>query len=173
MSRELLVSCDSISKAYGSEPLFEGLSLGVFEGDRVGLIGPNASGKSTLVRILAGLEEPDQGSRAARKHLRIGYVAQDPVFGGDPTVGEVLGGALAQAGVAEGEREARFAVTLGRAGFADTDQAVRTLSGGWRKRLAILCIQQGQGRPAAQLLVRGGRRERARPRTRRVLRAPD
>ena len=134
---ELLVSCQEVSKAFGAAPLFEGLSLGVFEGDHVGLVGPNGSGKSTLLKILAGLEEPSSGTRAARKRLRIGYVPQDPVFEAGTTVASVLREALRDHGLDEHEAEGRAAVAMGRAGFADAAEATDTLSGGWKKRLAI------------------------------------
>jgi len=134
---ELLVSCQAVSKSFGAAPLFEDLSLGVFEGDHVGLVGPNGSGKSTLLRILAGLEEPTSGIRAARKRLRIGYVPQDPVFDPGTTVGGVLRAALAEAGLDPHEVDGRVAVGLGKAGFAGGEQVTTTLSGGWKKRLAI------------------------------------
>ena len=134
---ELLVSCQALTKAFGAAPLFEELSLGVFEGDHVGLVGPNGSGKSTLLKILAGLEEPSSGTRAARKRLRVGYVPQDPVFDPEATVGAVLREALGQAGLDPHEVDGRVAVALGKAGFADDAQRTATLSGGWKKRLAI------------------------------------
>jgi ATP-binding cassette subfamily F protein uup len=134
---ELLVSGQGLSKAFGAAPLFEGLSLGLFDGDHVGLVGPNGSGKTTLLRILAGLEEPTSGTRAARRHLRIGYVPQDPAFPPDATVGSVLRDALGDSGLEEHEVEGRVAVAMGKAGFERGEQPCRELSGGWRKRLAI------------------------------------
>jgi ATP-binding cassette subfamily F protein uup len=134
---ELLVSCQELAKAFGAAPLFERLSFGVFEGDHVGLVGPNGSGKSTLLRILAGLEEPSAGTRAARKRLRIGYVPQDPAFEAGATVATVLREAARDLHLDEHEIEGRIAVATGRAGFADAAQAAETLSGGWKKRLAI------------------------------------
>src|SRR6266496_5959885 len=131
----LLLSCEGITKAYGSRPLFDGLSFGLFEGDRVGLIGPNGSGKSTLLKILAGLEAPDGGTRSLRRQVRVGYVAQDPVFDGGGTVEDVAGDARAHD---DPETAGAIAVALGRAGFVDPGQAVATLSGGWKKRLAIV-----------------------------------
>jgi len=134
---ELLLSCQGLTKAFGSAPLFEGLSFGLYEGDHVGVVGPNGSGKSTLMRILAGLEPPDTGTRAARRGLRVGYVAQDPTFPEDATVTGVLAAALAGERLEEHQAAGRMAVALGRCGFADGLQAVRVLSGGWRKRLAV------------------------------------
>jgi ATP-binding cassette subfamily F protein uup len=135
MTRPLLLSCEAVSKAYGTRPLFDGLSFGLFEGDRAGLVGPNGSGKSTLLRILAGIETPDRGTRSVRGGVRVGYVAQDPVFPLGGTVEDALRVALSA--VDEDDRPARIALALGRAGFADRRATVDTLSGGWQKRLAI------------------------------------
>jgi ATP-binding cassette subfamily F protein uup len=134
---ELLVSCQELGKAFGATPLFERLSLGVFEGDHVGLVGPNGSGKSTLLKILAGVEPPSSGTRAARKRLRIGYVPQDPSFAAGTSVGSVLRGALADPALDSHEVDARVAVAMGKAGFADEAQGTDVLSGGWKKRLAL------------------------------------
>jgi ATP-binding cassette subfamily F protein uup len=134
---ELLLSCQELSKAFGAAPLFEELSFGIFEGDHIGVVGPNGSGKSTLLKILAGDEPPSSGTRAARKRLRIGYVAQDPVFAAGATVASVLGEGVAVLGLDDHEAEARIGVEMGKAGFEDEAQPAATLSGGWKKRLAI------------------------------------
>src|SRR6266567_5342930 len=135
MARPLLLSCESVSKTYGTRSLFDDLSLGLFEGDQAGLVGPNGSGKSTLLKILAGVTTPDGGSRSLRGGVRLGYVPQDPVFADDLTVAEVLTAALPD--VDEDDRPGRIAQALGRAGFADGHARVDALSGGWKKRLAI------------------------------------
>src|SRR5262245_1813849 len=135
MARPLLLSCQAVSKAFGTRSLFDDLSFGLFEGDQAGLVGPNGSGKSTLLKILVGLETPDRGTRSLRGGVRVGYVPQDPVFPTGGTVADVVLSALA--GVEEDDRPSRLAQALGRAGFADGRAAVDTLSGGWRKRLAI------------------------------------
>src|SRR2546428_4984079 len=116
MSRSLLLSCEAVSKSYGARSLFEALSFGLFEGDQAGLIGPNGAGKSTLLKILAGIETPDRGTRSVRSGVRVGYVAQDPVFTTDGTVTEVIAETLA--GVDDDERPGRIAETLGRGGLA-------------------------------------------------------
>ena len=121
--------------AYGTRSLFDDLSFGLFEGDQAGLVGPNGSGKSTLLKILAGVTTPDRGSRSLRGGVRVGYVPQDPVFEAGRTVEQVVLAALA--GVDEADRPGRAAQALGRAEFTDGRAAVDTLSGGWRKRLAI------------------------------------
>jgi ATP-binding cassette subfamily F protein uup len=101
------------------------------------LIGPNGSGKSTLLEILSGKRMPDQGEVAIRKGARIGYVAQDSTFEPGQTIRAVIRSALERAGVAPDERLAREAESLGRVGFSDFDADASSLSGGWRKRLAI------------------------------------
>jgi ATP-binding cassette subfamily F protein uup len=135
MPPALLLSCEAVGKAYGTRSLFEDLSFGLSEGDQAGLVGPNGSGKSTLLRILAGETTPDRGTRSVRGGVHIGYVPQDPVFSAGRTVGDIVLAALA--GVDEKDRAGRLAQTLGRAGFTDGRAALDTLSGGWRKRLAI------------------------------------
>ena len=134
---DLLLSVQELGKAFGAAPLFDGLTFGIFEGDHVGLVGPNGSGKSTLLKILAGLEEPSSGTRAARKRLRLGYVSQDPRFEEGAAVASVLRAALDDERLEEHAALARVAVAMGKAGFDDGEQAVATLSGGGRKRLAI------------------------------------
>jgi ATP-binding cassette subfamily F protein uup len=126
-----LLTAESLTKSYTSRPLFENLSFTVSEGDHIGLVGPNGSGKSTLLKILAGMEQADSGTRSVRKRLRVGYVPQDPVFAPGKTVEEVLEEALGE------HNPARMAQTLGKAGFTDREALTDTLSGGWRKRLAI------------------------------------
>ncbi|MEQ1627681.1 MAG: ABC-F family ATP-binding cassette domain-containing protein [Nitrospira sp.] len=133
----MLLSCESISKSYGVKPLFSDLSIGLAEGDRVGLIGPNGSGKSTLLKILAGIEDPDDGTRSLRRHVRLSYVPQESTFPPDLTVEEVLAQTLREEGLDPHEESGRIARALSLGEFPDSDQPVRTLSGGWKKRLAI------------------------------------
>ena len=133
----MLLSCESLGKSYGVKPLFTDLSLGLCEGDHVGLIGPNGSGKSTLLKILAGLEEPDCGTRSVRRQLRINYVPQEPSFAEQHSVEDALAQVLLDEGLNPHEQGGRIARALSLGGFSRTDQTVSTLSGGWRKRLAI------------------------------------
>ena len=132
-----LINVSVISKTFGIAPLFENITLNIGEGDRLGLIGPNGAGKSTLLEILTGLREPDSGNVALRKGTRLAYVKQDSQFPAGLTVRQVVHAAMSEAKVAEEEKLAREAETLGRAGFENFDQEAASLSGGWRKRLAI------------------------------------
>jgi len=133
----VLLSCQSLTKAYGARPLFHDISLGVGENERMGLIGPNGAGKSTLLRIFAGDEKPDEGMVSTRRGLRTAYIAQEDVFPKGATVESVLTDALAGETLDETEREVRIEVSLNRVGFARRDQAAETLSGGWKKRLSL------------------------------------
>ena len=132
-----LINVSGISKTFGTAPLFENVSLNIGDGDRLGLIGPNGAGKSTLLEILTGRREPDTGTVAVRKATRLAYVTQDSQFPEGLTVRQVVHRAMAEAKVAEEEKLAREAETLGRAGFENLDQQASSLSGGWRKRLAV------------------------------------
>jgi ABC transport system ATP-binding/permease protein len=137
MPPTILLSCDSISKSFGVKPLFSDLSLSIHEGDHIGLVGPNGSGKSTLLKILAGLEQPDRGARSARRHVRIGYIPQEPVFPDGRSVDGVLAQALRDEGWDPHEQGTRIAKALSLGEFRQADQPVAALSGGWKKRLAI------------------------------------
>src|SRR5881628_2651211 len=132
MTRPLLLSCEAVSKTYGTRSLFDDLSFGLFEGDQAGLVGPNGSGKSTLLKILTGLTTPDRGSRSLRGGVHVGYVPQDPVFPAGLTAADVVMAKLAD--VDEEDRPGRIAQALGRARLAARRACVAPLSGGWRKR---------------------------------------
>jgi len=133
-----ILNARGLGKAYGASPLFRNVSFTVSEGDRVGLIGPNGSGKSTLLGILAGTVDPDEGELAARKRARMSYVAQESRFGEGKTVRQVVEDALERAAVPHDERANLLAAALGRAQFEDFDAEASALSGGWKKRLAIV-----------------------------------
>jgi ABC transport system ATP-binding/permease protein len=132
-----ILSAQSLSKRYGVAPLFQNISFTVSEGERIGLIGPNGSGKSTLMEILAGRVKPDTGEVALRKRARLSSVVQVSEFAPAETVRSVIERAFHEGGVPEHERAGRFAEVLGRAGFEDYGAIANSLSGGWRKRLAI------------------------------------
>jgi ABC transport system ATP-binding/permease protein len=132
-----ILNAQSVTKQFGAAPLFKNISLTVEDGDRIGLIGPNGAGKSTLLAVLAGQVEPDSGELAVRKRARAAYVPQDSRFAARLSIRQVLEQALAGAHVNEAEREGRLRELTGRAGFADLNAEASSLSGGWRKRLAI------------------------------------
>ncbi len=140
MPAAVMVSCRGLSKSFGTRPLFENLSLGLFEGERTGLIGPNGAGKSTLLRILAGLEKPDDGEVSTRRGLRVGYLAQTAeAASADVSVRDFAAESLKDLPLEPWEVDVRVEGGLSDAGFGDPERRVAELSGGWRKRLAILC----------------------------------
>jgi ATP-binding cassette subfamily F protein uup len=117
--------------------LFKDISIGFDDTERTGLIGPNGSGKSTLLKILAGIEHYDSGNLTSRRSLRLAYLPQEDRFPPALTVQEVLLDALKDEHADEHDKLTRVEIQLSRVGFEQTDQAAETLSGGWRKRLAI------------------------------------
>ena len=132
-----ILNAQALTKQFGAVPLFAGISFTVEERDCIGVIGPNGSGKSTLLQILAGRMDPDEGLVILRKLTRLSYVAQESQFEAGITVRAVLERALEAAKIPETERAARLAETLGKTGFEQFDAEAASLSGGWRKRLAI------------------------------------
>ena len=132
-----IISAQGLSKRYGVAPLFQNISFQISDGDRIGIIGPNGSGKSTLLEILSGRVKPDAGDVAVRKGTRLSSVAQVSDFAPGITIRGVIEGAFERARVPETQRLSLFAELLGRAGFTEFEAEAATLSGGWRKRLAI------------------------------------
>ena len=132
-----LLTCQAIGKSFGAQNLFQNIALVINSGDRIGLIGPNGSGKSTLLKILCGRIDPDDGQVLSRKHVKTAYLDQADHFIENATVAENLEAPLAKLDLDELERYNRVQALLSRAEFPDTSMAVKLLSGGWRKRLAI------------------------------------
>jgi ATP-binding cassette subfamily F protein uup len=132
-----IINAQGLSKRYGTAPLFQNISFTVSESDRIGLIGPNGSGKSTLLEILHGRVKPDSGNVAIRKGTRLSCVSQISEFGAGETARSVIEAALKKSVVPETDLAFRTAEALSRAGFEDYEISTATLSGGWKKRLAI------------------------------------
>jgi ATP-binding cassette subfamily F protein uup len=134
----LLLSARNLAKRYGANPLFRDVSFTVSDEDRLGLIGPNGSGKSTVLEILAGRRDPDSGEVVSRKNTRLAYVAQQTQFEPGKTVRELVTRRAEASGVPEQDRKRNVLETLGRAGFSYFEAEANAMSGGWRKRLAIV-----------------------------------
>jgi len=138
----ILATARNLTKSFSARPLFQGVGFTLAEGERIGLIGPNGAGKSTLLRILAGVDSPDSGELALRRGLRVGHVAQVPVFRPGQTVREAV---LEPAEFVDADHrwqaEARADELIARLELsgsqAGADAPVERLSGGWRKRVAL------------------------------------
>jgi ATP-binding cassette subfamily F protein uup len=110
-----IVVAQNLGKAFGTRVLLRDVRLSIHDSDRVGLVGINGAGKSTLARILAGVETPDEGKVATRGNARVAYLAQEPVFEGDPTAYEaVLSGLGAWKEALDLHEEATLALETGR-----------------------------------------------------------
>jgi ATP-binding cassette subfamily F protein uup len=133
----LLLRCDSLTKSFGTRNLFRGISITFDDTERTGLIGPNGSGKSTLLKILTGIETCDSGEITARRNLRLGYLPQEDRFDPGLTVEQVLAHALRDDPADEHQKETRIRIQLGKTGFDRNDVPAESLSGGWKKRLAL------------------------------------
>ena len=136
-----LVSLERVHKAYGVRPLLSDVSLGVGEGDRVGVVGRNGDGKTTLLRVLAGLEPVDDGRVTRNRGLRLGYLTQGDDLDPDATVGEaVLEGRAEHEWAADASTREVVEVLL--AGVP-LDRTVAGLSGGERRRCSLARLLLG------------------------------
>ncbi|WP_068155727.1 ABC-F family ATP-binding cassette domain-containing protein [Rhodococcus phenolicus] len=133
-----LINLEQVSKSFGIKPLLDSVSLGVEEGERIGVVGLNGGGKTTMLEVLAGLEEPDSGRVSRVGGLRMAVVTQRGVLPAGSTVGDVVLGPL---GVAEHEwaGDARIRSVLAGIGIDNLglDAVVDGLSGGERRRVAL------------------------------------
>ena len=131
----MLLSAEHLSKNYGTKQLLEDVTLYLNEGEKIGIIGVNGTGKSTLLKILAGAEEPDGGTLARDPNIQIAYLPQNPEMQEDATVLEQVFLHLPSDFRALKEYEAK--TMLNKLGISDFDARVGTLSGGQRKRVAL------------------------------------
>ncbi len=130
-----ILSAEHITKAYTLKKLLTDVTLYIGEHDRIGVVGINGTGKSTLLKILAGLEEPDSGMVMRKNGLRVSFLPQMPDYSVERTaVEQVLFDAPKDVGAPD-EYEAK--TLLSQFGISDFDADVRTLSGGQKKRVAL------------------------------------
>lgn len=134
----ILLNATDISKSYTASPLLSNLSYAINEGDKIGLIGVNGTGKSTLLRITAGIEDADSGKIILTGGVRIGYLPQAPAYDPEKTVLEQAVSYLTREIAAEGEYKCKS--MLNQLGITDFEKKMNTLSGGERKRVAMAGI---------------------------------
>lgn len=130
-----LLSLENITKAYTERVLLDGASFFLQEGEKVGIIGINGTGKSTLLKLAAGLEEPDTGSCTKANHVVIRYLPQTPEFDDSCTVWEHVEKKISESTQWDMEGEAKS--MLQTLGIVRLEQKISELSGGQRKRLAL------------------------------------
>ncbi|MGE2731196.1 ABC-F family ATP-binding cassette domain-containing protein [Mycolicibacterium vaccae] len=130
-----LINLERATVSYGTRTLLDGVSLGVEEGDAIGVVGRNGDGKSTLLKILTGSQDPDSGRVTHTSGVSVGYLRQADDFGADATVRSVIVGGQADH-VWAADAQTRSVVENLLAGV-DLDAQVSTLSGGERRRVAL------------------------------------
>ena len=133
-----IVSVDNITKAYGERKLFDEASFFLQEGEKAGIIGVNGTGKTTLLKMVAGLEEPDTGEIIRANGMVIGFLPQNPVFDPGHTVLEAVLTQTAPEDIWSAENEAKSMMT--RLGIDDFNEKCGHLSGGQKKRLALIRV---------------------------------
>ncbi len=132
-----LFTMECVSKSYTDKLLLDQVSLGIQEGDKIGVLGINGTGKSTLLKLIAGLEEPDEGSITMGRRVEIIYLPQTPIFDSNLSILEnVIAGKKAKEAYRNIEGEAR--AMLMKLGITDADAQPAHLSGGQRKRAALV-----------------------------------
>ena len=132
-----LLTAENLTKSFGLRKVLAGVNFSMQEGEKVGVIGINGTGKSTLLRILAGLEEPDEGRIIKANHLKVGFLSQNPEFiPGETVLEAVLRVAQTETNREFIETEAKSMLT--RLGVTEFEEICDRLSGGQRKRLALV-----------------------------------
>jgi len=131
----ILLSAENITKSYSEKKLLHEISLYLNEGDKVGVIGINGTGKSTFLKIIAGLETPDSGTITKASGVSIGYLPQNPVFSENITVLEQV--FLGSSSEIKELNEYEAKTILTKLGITEFDSDVSVLSGGEKKRVAI------------------------------------
>lgn len=136
-----LIGAERIGVSYPTKDVFEDVSLGISEGQRIGIVGRNGDGKSTLLRLLAGRQQPDTGRVTRRGGITVGVLDQRPDLDDDETVRHAVVGDLAEHEWASQPRVRD--VIAGLLGDLDADAPVGSLSGGQRRRVALAALLRG------------------------------
>ena len=126
-----ILNVEKVSKTYGEKELFNNISLGINSGDKIGLIGVNGTGKSTLLKIIAGVEEPDEGQVVKGKGIELAYLAQTPLYYENENVLEYV-----MRGKHE-DSQPKAKEILNKLGITNHGAMMNILSGGQKKRAAL------------------------------------
>ena len=125
-----IINIEHISKIFGGKTIFEDASCGMQEGEKAGIIGLNGTGKTTLLRLVAGLETPDEGQIITQNGIRMAYLSQTPQFGEEETVSS-------WAFTGDPNVDWKVQSNLNELGITDWEARIDTLSGGQKKRTAM------------------------------------
>lgn len=126
-----ILNAEKISKTFGEKELFNQVTLGVNDGDKIGVIGVNGTGKSTFLKIIAGIEGPDEGQIVKGRSVTVEYLPQTPEFlENDTIISYVIRGK-------KNSSEAQAKTILNKLGISDFEADINTLSGGQKKRIAL------------------------------------
>lgn len=129
-----ILNIEHISKIYGEKVIFDDVSLGIHSGDKIGVIGVNGTGKTTLLKIIAKINEPDKGQIICGNRIRVSYLPQNPEFPKKQSILEyVMDGKEHQ----DWKTESEAKTILTKLGIYDFDEGCDHLSGGQKKRVAL------------------------------------
>ncbi len=137
---------DGLTKSVGDRVLFADMTLGVYEGDKIGLVARNGAGKSTMLNIITGHEDYDSGKIVFSKGIRVGYLAQTPSFEEGMSVSDFIAANTDSSKPEEAETAKRLATQFG---IIDFERKMSELSGGQLKRVAIACVLA----PSPEMLI--------------------
>lgn len=126
-----IINIEHISKIYGEKTIFEDTSFSIHEGDKIGIVGINGTGKTTLLKMTAGLEEPDEGQIIRQNNLKIAYLPQNPVFPENASI---------QSYAQDSEAEWKVQSNLNQLGIMEYDTPIEYLSGGQKRKVALAKI---------------------------------
>ncbi len=129
-----ILNIEHVSKIFGEKVIFDDVSYGIHQGDKIGIIGINGTGKTTILKIIAGLEEPDEGQIIMQNGLRITYLPQNPEFPPNATILDYVADGKWQRDWATASEAANI---LNKLGITDHEEKIEHLSGGQKKRVAL------------------------------------
>ena len=129
-----ILNIEHVSKVFGEKIIFDDVSYGIHQGDKIGIIGINGTGKTTILKIIAGLEEPDEGKVIMQNGLRITYLPQNPEFPPNATILDYVADGKWQKDWATASEAANV---LNKLGITNHEEKIEHLSGGQKKRVAL------------------------------------
>ncbi|VYT26927.1 putative ABC transporter ATP-binding protein [uncultured Blautia sp.] len=129
-----ILNIEHVSKVFGEKIIFDDVSYGIHQGDKIGIIGINGTGKTTILKIIAGLEEPDEGQVIMQNGLRITYLPQNPEFPPNATILDYVADGKCQKDWATASEAANV---LNKLGITNHEEKIEHLSGGQKKRVAL------------------------------------